>query len=222
MSTEINSSISSQQQQVPAHTGEITTGSIDGYSTLDNCKPHANHQLTDSQSALDLIRSFQRDEAFTRVCEQETYAVVIHRKLDAQGYYRGEDYHPIPAALQSQVGALLRFVTFHACLSQSGLYFILAQKKDSPGAPPNSWNQSLAQALKEPPGQWLKIWSDSLAQRYQYELVQPQVEGTPEYPDFAEHLENALSPNIITGLDHPIIQQILGGRGAGNDMEEVY
>jgi hypothetical protein len=222
MSEKTISTINPEQQQAPAPSGASATNSAESSSALDSCRPRNDQAPAKPQSKLDRIRRFQRDEAFTRVGNAVTYAILIHRKVDAQGYYRGEDYHPIPGALQAQLGSLLRSVAFTPCLSQSGEHFILARKVDPPGAPANSWNQSLAEALIEPPGQWMKIWSDSLVQRYQYELVQPQLEGSPEYPDFAQDLEAALSPNIITSLDHPVIQRILGGHGADNDITEIY
>jgi hypothetical protein len=61
-----------------------------------------------------------------------------------------------------------------------------------------------------------------MAECYQHDLVTPPIEGIPEYPEFREDLEKALSPNIIANLDHPVIQQVLDKPKAGSDWEDIY
>jgi hypothetical protein len=48
------------------------------------------------------------------------------------------------------------------------------------------------------------------------------MEGIPEYPGFQEDLEQALTPNIIDSLDHPVLQRLLGQQDTDNDIEEIY
>jgi hypothetical protein len=48
------------------------------------------------------------------------------------------------------------------------------------------------------------------------------MEGVPEYPNFKDDLDKVLSPNIITSLDHPVVQRLLGNQGPDASEEEVY
>jgi hypothetical protein len=191
-------------------------------SCLASCTPSTSLQPTDSHRTTPVIRRPQQDESFTRIAEPITIACIIERKEDSGGFYAGEDFYPVPKKYQDQMRRFLRNLAFHPCGTATRARIIVPQKLDPPHSRPNTWNESLAKALGEPVGQWLKIWSDSTVQRYQYELVQPQTEGTPEYPDFVEDLEKALAPNIIESLDHPVIQRIFDDRAGRNNSEEVY
>jgi hypothetical protein len=209
--------------QKSTNKGDDSQGNTAGASCLDSCVPSTIPDAADTRATRPVIRRFQQDEPFTRVVtEPITIACLIDRKEDNGGFYAGEDYYPVPAQFQNQARRFLRNLAFHACVTAYGEWFILAQKLDLPHSRPNSWNESLAKALGEPVGQWLKVWSDSPAQRYQYELVQPQMEGTPEYPDFAEDLEKSLVPNIIDTLNHPVLQRLLDDRAGRNNSDEVY
>ena len=115
----------------------------------------------------------------------------------------------------------LRPITFHGCILHTGQRFIFPQKRDISGRRPNSWNASLAEALGQSPGQWLKIWSDDIAQRYQFEPVPQPIEDVPEYPSFENDLEWVVKPNIIDRLDHPILLKAQQSNDAG-DAGEIY
>jgi hypothetical protein len=190
-----------------------------GNATLDSCIPVSILEASTDQGEGQIIRPAPRDEPFTRTGQTFELVCYVDRKTDAQGYYITEDYHPVLSALQPKVRQPLRLVRFHGCWSNPSKCFIYPQKKDIPGRRPNSWNASLAKALDTPAGQWLKIWSDSLTERYQYELVPPPIEGKPEYPEFQQDLETALKPNIIDRLDHPILLKAQQGNDAGDDGE---
>ena len=141
---------------------------------------------------------------------------------DAWDNYTGEVYYPVVGVLQGNIGLPSRPIAFHPCVTATGATFIYPQKLDPTRSRINSWNASLAEALAHPPRQWRRIWSDSDAQRYQHDLVSAPMEGIPEYPGFREDLEKALSPNIIAGIDHPLVQSLLGKQGPQADLEEVY
>jgi hypothetical protein len=198
------------------------TEKTENESLLESCTPAINpHRATLSGERR--IRRFELDEPFTTVGTPVILCVAIKREASSGGFYSGEQYHPIPVHLQADLRRISRQVAFHACVGRTGP-FILPQKLDPPGAPPNSWNQSLANALAHPPGQWRKVWVDRDLERYRCDLISSPVEGDPEYPDFKEDLERALKPNIVDRVDHPVVQQILDARNRRNreidDLDE--
>ncbi len=189
--------------------------------SLDSCKPSVLHTTSPTQGNEYIIRPAPRDEPFTRTGQSRDLVCYVHRKMDAQGFYTGEEYYPVPRTLQPKIRQRLRNITFHGCILSTGQSFIFPQKRDISGRRTNSWNSSLAQALGQSPGQWLKIWSDDITQRYQFELVPPPIEDVPEYPDFENDLEWAMKPNIIDRLDHPILLKAQQSKDAG-EAEEIY
>jgi hypothetical protein len=189
-------------------------------SKLDSCR--RTKQQDSVQPGQPQIGRPPRDEPFTRVDEGIALQCIIYRNRDQWGNYTGEEYYPVTADLHSTIPVPMRTVAFHPCISKPGQCYICPQKVDPPGSRSNPWNASLAEALSVPSGQWLKIWSDRDAERYQHELLPPQMEGTLEYPDFAKDLEKALVPNIIDTLNHPVLQRLLDDRAGRNNSDEVY
>ncbi len=198
---------------------EINTGNS---TLLDSCAPGENLQTATFQAHGHIIRRPHRDEPFTRVRSAVKYAALIERREDSSGRFIEEAFFPVVGELQGNLPDPARPIAFHPCVAANGCRFIYPQKLDAPTVQPNSWNESAARLLSTPIGQWLKAWSDSEAQCYQFELVDPQMSDVPDYPDFAKDLDKALSPNIISSLDHPLIQRLLDIHSTVNDWEEVY
>jgi hypothetical protein len=190
--------------------------------SLSSCISTTAQQSVISQAVKNIIRRPRRDEPFTTVADPTTIACIVERKLDNWGNPSGEDYYPVIVKLQNQMGPGMRLMAFQPCVSASEGGFIYPQKIDPPHAWANSWNASLAQALNLPPGQWRTIWSDTEAECYQHDLVAPQMENIPEYSEFQEDLEQALTPNIIASLDHPVLLRLLAQHATDNDIEEIY
>jgi hypothetical protein len=207
------------QAQQPIPTPAYDDADAREIGSLNSCTPAALSAESADQVEDQIIRPAPRDEPITLTGQTFELVCYVERRTDAQGYYIGEDYYPVLSALQPKVRQPLRLVRFHGYWSNSGKYLIYPQKKDIPGRRPNSWNASLAKALDTPPGQWFKIWSDSLTEQYQFEFVPPPIEGKPEYPEFQQDLETALKPNIIDRLDHPILLKAQQGNDAGDDGE---
>ena len=200
---------------------EATVGSS-AIPFLEDCAPTKYlPTATAHKSNLGIWRPGQ-DAVFTTLDDPATFECVIERLYDAWNNYTGEMYYPVPKQFQGNIGVPSRPVAFHPCVTAAGATFIYPQKLDPPRSRVNSWNASLADAFAYPPGQWRRIWSDSDSQRYQHDLVSPPMEGLPEYPEFREDLEKALSPNIITALDHPVVQRLLGKQDPEVGMEEIY
>lgn len=175
-------------------------------SALDQCAPLTSDEATQDQSASPEIRRPGRDEPFIRTGEPREYACIVDKHHDEYGSYRGEDYYPVTAEIQQQAMVNVRRVRFHPCVASTGERFILPQKMDLPGALPNSWNASLAEALQQSEGLWSTTWSDSTAQRYCYEICDPQPGDSGSYPGFDDDLTGLLSGNIIDSPDHRLVR----------------
>lgn len=190
--------------------------------SLSACAPVADANQVADRGLPSRIRRPRRNEPFTTVAEPEVIACIVDHKRDNWGNPVSEDYYPVVGELQSHVGTSIRSIAFHPCATASGDKFIYPQKLDPPNTWANSWNASLAQALTLPPGQWRTIWSDKTAQCYEYELVDPPMEGIPKYPDFQADLEQALTSNIVSSLDHPVLGRQSGNLAADNENEDIY
>ena len=202
--------------------GQEDSNATDTVPSLANCAPTGCPPEVQAPTTGGGISRPAQDEVFTSVADPMTIACVIERQYDAWDNYTGEVYYPVPETLQGRIGLPSRPIAFHPCVTASGATFIYPQKLDPPRSRVNSWNASLAEALALPPGQWRRIWSDSDTQCYQHDLVSPPMDEIPEYPGFREDLEKALSPNIITTLDHSVVQRLLAKQGPEADVEEVY
>jgi hypothetical protein len=202
--------------------GQDSNDNANQAPSLANCAPATSIPQAHSHATGSLISRPANDEAFTTLADQVQLALLIVQQKDSWGNYAGETYHPVPGKLQSGIFTFLRQMIFCPYVTADGRKGIIPQKMDPPHSRVNSWNASLAEALDHPPGRWRRLWSDSDAQRYQHDLVSPPMDEIPEYPDFREDLEKALSPNIITSLDHPIVQRVLGKQDPEIDAEEIY
>jgi hypothetical protein len=189
--------------------------------SLSNCTP-SGLQPQSAPASDGKIRRSRRDEAFTTAGESKQIACLVDKRRDTWGNLSGEDYYPVIGNLQSQMGAIIRSIAFNPCVTASGATFIYPQKLDQPQALVNSWNASLAEALSLDHGLWRTIRSDKAAQCYQYEVVPASNETKREYPEFLDDLEQALTPNIITSLDHPVAQRILAEQQSVLGEEDVY
>lgn len=190
-------------------------------NALDSCRPVQGSLSNSVAATTRKLRRSRRDEPFTSVSEPTVIACIVDRKRDNWGNQFGEEYYPVEREHQTHVGPEIRSIAFHPCVTATGETFIYPQKQDPPHTWANSWNASLAQALALPPGQWRTIWSDKEAECYQHEMVDPPKEGVPEYRNFREDLEQALTPNIIASLNHPILLQHLGQQDTVADDQEI-
>lgn len=191
-------------------------------NSLENCGPVNGCTPTSSVLTTKRIRRPRRDESFTTVAAPRPIACIVDRQYDKWRNISGEEYYPVIGELQNQVGSSLRSIAFHPCINTIGETFIYPQKLDPPHTWANSWNASLAEALRHPHGQWRTVWSDKEAECYQHDLVQSPTQVILEYPGFDDDLEQALTKNIVDSLDHPVIQKTLAETRIDSSDEETY
>tara|TARA_R110000823_G_C15947080_1_gene501119 strand:+ start:1790 stop:2449 length:660 start_codon:yes stop_codon:yes gene_type:complete len=187
---------------------------------LDGFSPIADFDELTGGSSTGKIMKAQQDDLFAPVSPPKVLACVIHRVLDDRGWLVAEKYCLVPQHLQGLLPVGPRKLAFHPCVAESGKHFIFPRKIDSLGYKPNSWNQSLDEALQKV-GQWRRIWPDNQAERYHYEFAKGPDGVLLEYPGFEDDLAASLSSNIIDRLDHPILEAILAERQRAMEQQKA-
>lgn len=121
-----------------------------------------------------------------------------------------ESYVVMPDVAQ-EVSELVRPVQLHAAIDRQNNVFLVPVPLPGEDGTRNPWHESLAQALEHAKLKWIRITANMHAGGYDvYEA-----EGTlqePEWPanDIDKLVEVAFRGKIITSLDHPVIQTLLG------------
>ncbi len=150
-----------------------------------------------------------KEEVISTTGHSATITCVLDRLKDpATGFYIGEIIHPVTGEIAHQVKALLRTVKIHGCHSDNEGLFFLPEKK-SPRGKRNTWNTSLGNILDSDPGLYFSIQSDRDNGKYVKTEVK-QSDEVPTFDDFEEQLLKTLRENVITSMEHPVIQKLLG------------
>ena len=113
----------------------------------------------------------------------------------------------VASALADQVSP----VELHAAIDRQNNPFLIPIPLPGPNGVRNSWHESRAQAVERANSVWLRISSNKDLGGYDI------YEATAKLPDpvwpettMDELLEVAFRGRIITGLDHPVVQDRLG------------
>jgi hypothetical protein len=134
-----------------------------------------------------------------------TFAAMILENKEAREFYL-----VVPDVAQ-EIIELVRPVLLHAAIDrQSNVSLVPVPLPDEAGTR-NQWHESLAQAVEHSKLKWIRIAANMSKGVYEvYEAVGelPQ----PEWPayDIDALVQVAFRGKIITGLDHPIVQSLLG------------
>jgi hypothetical protein len=121
-----------------------------------------------------------------------------------------ESYVVMPDVAQ-EVSELVRPVQLHAAIDRQNNVFLIPVPLPGEGGTRNPWHESLAQAVEHAKLKWIRITANMHAGRYNvYEAEAALPE--PEWPadDIDKLVEVAFRGKIITSLDHPVIQTLLG------------
>ena len=121
-----------------------------------------------------------------------------------------ESYVVMPDVAQ-EVSELVRPVQLHAAIDRQNNVFLIPVPLPGEGGTRNPWHESLAQAVEHAKLKWIRITANMHAGGYDvYEAKAALPE--PEWPadDIDKLVEVAFRGKIITSLDHPVIQTLLG------------
>jgi hypothetical protein len=121
-----------------------------------------------------------------------------------------ESYIVMPDVAQ-EITEMLRPVMLHAAIDRQNNVFLIPVPLPGESGLRNPWHESLAQALEQAKLKWLRISANMSIGGYDVY----QAEATLPEPEWPEHdiealIRVAFRGKIITGLDHPIVQSLLG------------
>ena len=188
-------------------------------TALEHGAPIAAPGQAAAQSQPSLIRQSGPDELFISVADPVVIDCVVDRYRDEWGYYYGEIYCRVSPEMRDRLEIRSSSIAFHASVSASGQRFLFPEKLHREGSRSSWSSDTLTRALHIAHGSWTTVWWDSNGRCYIVDVGTDHAGPLPEYPEFLQDLEDALSPNDIDGLDHPLIQQILDERSASKDRE---
>ena len=121
-----------------------------------------------------------------------------------------ETYVVVPDVAQ-QISELVRPVLMHAAIDRQNNVFLIPVPLPGESGTRNPWHESLARAVEHATLKWVRITANMHIGGYEvFEAENTLAE--PEWP--SESIESLIEVSfrgkIITSLDHPIVQSLLG------------
>lgn len=119
--------------------------------------------------------------------------------------------HIVMPDIAQQITEMLRPVMLHAAIDRQNNVFLIPIPLPGESGLRNPWHESLAQAVEQSKLKWLRISANMHIggyDVYQAEAALPE----PEWPDYDIEtlIRVAFRGKIITALDHPVVQSLLG------------
>ncbi len=121
-----------------------------------------------------------------------------------------ESYVVVPEVAQG-ISELVRPVMLHAAIDRQNNISLIPVPLPGEAGTRNPWHESLAQAIEHAKLKWIRVAANMHAGGYDvYEA-----EGDLPEPEWPDHdidalIQVAFRGKIITKLDHPIVQSLLG------------
>ena len=121
-----------------------------------------------------------------------------------------ESYVVMPDVAQV-VSELVRPVRLHSAIDRENNLFLIPVPLPGENGTRNPWHDSLADALEHAKLKWIRITANMYAGGYNVWGAAVDL-PEPEWPadDIEKLVEIAFRGKIITSLDHPVIQTLLG------------
>lgn len=186
---------------------EATPNSSCAHRDLSDFTDKVNLDLMTDEDGVTIRRS-QSGEAFCRTGNETTLNCLLRRHHDEYRNFQGEDFCPVIGELQERVKKHLRPVRFVGGLNEAGEYFIYPQKLNTKRNS-NSWNSSLAVALSQDPGVFIRLTSNTEQQRYDFSVVDRTCEIPLDIEDFQSQLLKALENDLIESADHSVYKKFV-------------
>ena len=141
----------------------------------------------------------------THAADEMTFAAMFLEQKEAR-----ESYLVLPDVAQ-QISELVRPVMLHAAIDRQNNVFLIPVPLPGEAGTRNPWHESLAQAVERAKMKWLRLTANMHTGSYDVY----QAEGALPEPEWPAHgidalVEVAFRGKIITGLDHPVVQSLLG------------
>jgi len=121
-----------------------------------------------------------------------------------------ESYLVMPEVAQG-ISELVRPVMLHAAIDRQNNVFLIPVPLPGENGARNPWHESLAQAVEHAKLKWIRIAANMHTGSYDVYEAEGELPD-PEWPahDIDVLIQVAFRGKIITNLDHPVVQSLLG------------
>ena len=121
-----------------------------------------------------------------------------------------ESYVVVPEVAQ-EISELVRPVKLHAAIDRQNNVSLIPVQLPGEDGTRNPWHESLAQAVEHAKLKWIRITANMHAGGYDVYEAEGEL-PEPEWPDhdIDALVQVAFRGKIITSLDHPVVQSLLG------------
>lgn len=141
----------------------------------------------------------------THTADEMTFPAMILENKEAR-----ESYVVVPDVAQ-EISELVRPVMLHAAIDRQNNVSLIPVPLPGEDGTRNPWHESLAQAVEHAKLKWIRITANMHVGGYDVNEAQADL-PEPEWPahDIDALVQVAFRGKIIIGLDHPIVQSLLG------------
>lgn len=141
----------------------------------------------------------------THAAPEMTYEVMLLEQKESREYYG------VMPDVAQEVSKLVQPVQLHAAIDRQNNVFLIPVPLPGENGTRNPWHESLAQAVEHAKLNWLRITANMHAGGYDVFVAEGAL-PEPVWPahDIDTLVDVALRGKIITSLDHPVIQTLLG------------
>ena len=141
----------------------------------------------------------------THINSEMTFAAMLLEQKESR-----ESYVVVPE-VANQISELVRPVQLHAAIDRQNNVFLIPVQLPNESGIRNPWHESLAQSVEHAKLNWIRVAANMHAggyDVYEAEAALPQ----PEWPehDIDALVQVAFRGKIITSLEHPVVQSLLG------------
>ena len=141
----------------------------------------------------------------THISDEMTFMTMLLDHKEAQ-----ESYLVMPDVAQ-QISELVRPVQLHAAIDRQNNTFLIPVPLPGESGVRNPWHESLAQAVEYAKLKWIRIAANMHIGGYDVFEAEGSLPD-PEWPECGIEtvVDVAFRGKIIGGLDHPVVQSLLG------------
>ena len=141
----------------------------------------------------------------THTADEMTFPAMILENKEAR-----ESYVVVPEVAQ-EISELVRPIMLHAAIDRQNNVLLIPVPLPGEDGTRNPWHESLAQAVEHAKLKWIRITANMHAGGYDVYEAEGEL-PEPEWPahDINALIQVAFRGKIITSLDHPVVQALLG------------
>ena len=153
-----------------------------------------------------LVGKLKKHQFFrTHISDEMTFPAMILENKEAR-----ESYVVVPEVAQ-EISELVRPVMLHAAIDRQNNVLLITVPLPGEDGTRNPWHESLAQAVEHAKLKWIRITANMHAGGYDVYEAEGEL-PEPEWPahDIDALVQVAFRGKIITSLDHPVVQSLLG------------